>query len=163
MTTEEAKRDYKSVVEEIRRGRFILSRDPGEAPPLPTNPTEKMVRSILGDGGHLEHHVLSDTKGGASRPWYVSPEVWSDFVREERAYLRELPRLLTSAEYRGKWVAFHNERPADADENFDVLAARFRQERGDVSVYIGPVAIREDQQLSMDLGGHGELRASREQ
>lgn len=108
----------------------------------------------------LEEHVrLAEPE----RPWYLNEEVWSGFVREEAAFQRDLPRLLESPEYRGTWVAFHGGKPVDHDEDFDRLSTRFRKSQGDVSVYIGAVAIPEDKEIVYDLGGYGTLQLDDDQ
>lgn len=88
------------------------------------------------------------------RPAHVSERRWLGLMREKTAYERELPRLLADPQYRGKWVAFHDDGEVGCDEDFRTLGRRFRREHGaDASVYIGPVAIDEDQMPRLQAGG----------
>lgn len=117
---------------------------------------EREARILAAEIGRPPGFTPEDWIMAAVRPLGVGREIWTGFVREEAAFRRELPRLLEVDAYQGKWVAFHDGREVDRDVDVDVLLTRFREEYGDVSVYVGRVAGVESE-VVMDLGGYGTL------
>jgi hypothetical protein len=67
----------------------------------------------------------------------VAPPPVSKGEREYRAFQRLLPQLLH--DYRGKYVAVHEERVVDSDADDVALVLRFHAQYGYVPVHVGLV------------------------
>lgn len=67
----------------------------------------------------------------------LTPPELSKLDREYKAFLRLLPSLLET--YKGKYVAIHEEKVIDSDEDPFRLIERVRKIVGQQSIHVGPV------------------------